>query len=65
MKQHLYLRHSTEQCMSDTVLIEDINGCQLLYIQDHECKCTNDIGVIPMCPLKKCADASITIIYDN
>ncbi|HMZ40827.1 MAG TPA: hypothetical protein PK099_11050 [Saprospiraceae bacterium] len=51
--------------VSDTVLIEDINGCQLLYIQDHECKCTNDIGVISNVPIEKCADASITIIYDN
>jgi len=62
---NVYTSGVVQNGISDTVLIEDVNGCQLLYIQDHICKCTNEIGRISNAPIDKCEDELISIIYDN
>ncbi|MEP7196874.1 MAG: hypothetical protein ABI851_10155, partial [Saprospiraceae bacterium] len=50
----------------DTLIIEDINGCQFNFIHDYECKCTNDIGEMTRTLQERCADGTIDIskLYD-
>ncbi|MEO6189216.1 MAG: hypothetical protein ABIO44_01515, partial [Saprospiraceae bacterium] len=59
-----YISTFVQNDIPDTVVIQDANGCQLTYIHEKKCQCTNGIGDISKAPIEKCADGSVNIIYD-
>ncbi len=51
--------------IKDTIIITDANGCSFTYIHEHECKCTNQIGVLDTLSESLCEDEVLHIIYDT
>ncbi|HRI01456.1 MAG TPA: gliding motility-associated C-terminal domain-containing protein [Saprospiraceae bacterium] len=54
--------------INDTVVIRDFFGCEFTFIINHECKCTNAIGLINSIPEDLCEDGVLNLrpdIYDS
>lgn len=61
---NIYTSNFHDNLTSYTILIRDAMGCILTFNFDHECKCTNLVGVIDKGLEKKCESEIFTFVYD-
>ncbi|MBK8955858.1 MAG: gliding motility-associated C-terminal domain-containing protein [Saprospiraceae bacterium] len=47
-----------------TIVIRDVMGCILTFNFNHECKCTNAVGLLEKAPEELCEDESFNFFYD-
>ncbi len=47
-----------------TIVIRDVMGCTLSFVINHECKCTNAVGLLGTTPDNICEDQSFQIVYN-